>query len=811
MVNVAPTPAGAATEIRIRGTVQGVGFRPMVYQLAIAHGLRGEVYNDGTGVVIRVAGPVPQLDQFLAQLQPSAPPLARIDAIEACPIPLAAVCQTQFEITTSRAGPRRTQIAPDAATCPQCLADSLDPDSRFYRYPFTNCTHCGPRLSIVRAIPYDRRHTSMARFPLCPVCQQEYDDPRNRRFHAQPVACPRCGPRLWLERADGGPVEADGVAGLDELEATCALIQQGEIVAVKGLGGIHLACDATNEAAVSQLRQRKHRYHKPFALMVRDLAVIEPYCEMNDEERRWLASPAAPIVLLRRKDGGRVGSGNPGTGQEEPAPPPLAPSLAPHLPTLGVMLPYTPLHHLMLRRMDRPIVLTSGNRSDDPQCIDNDEARQHLQGIARYFLFHDRAIVNRVDDSVVRVVAGQPQTLRRARGYAPAPLPLPEGFQTMPPVLALGGELKSTFCLGRRGEAILSQHLGDLENPRTFEAYQNTLQLYQDLFEHQPAILAADLHPNYRSTQLAQRWAQQQHLPLYGIQHHHAHIAAAMVEQGLPLDCAPVLGIALDGLGYGLDGGLWGGEVLKADYRSFRRLAWLQPTALLGGVQAIRQPWRNTYAHLVAALGWETLSQDFGHLELVQFLAHQPRTMLDPMLARGLHSPLASSTGRLFDAVAAALGCCRLTASYEGQGAMELEALVPPQTTADPPYPFARQVTRAGVVLSPAPLWRALLQDLAQGVEPGQMAARFHHGLAQALAELAIDLAQAQGLSQVVLAGGVFQNQVLLTSLADRLGQAGLVVFTPHQVPPNDGGLSLGQGAIATARWAAGLPAWPNS
>jgi len=817
-----PTPtqapvADTAAEIRVKGTVQGVGFRPMVYQLARTCELRGEVYNDAAGVVIRVAGAPEQIDRFVAQLRPSTPPLAKIESVERREVAIATIPQTTFEITPSRAGHSRTQISPDAATCPQCLSDTLDPFGRFYRYPFTNCTHCGPRFSIIRAIPYDRGHTSMATFPLCSTCQQEYDNPLNRRFHAQPVACYHCGPQAWLERADGRPVISDMFSMLDDVDAVCTLLQRGEIVAIKGIGGIHLACDATNEEAVKRLRDRKRRYHKPFALMVRDLAVIAPYCTITDEERTLLESPAAPIVLLRRRvagwQGGRVAGWQGGRVAEcektqlpnypatlTPSRPAIAPSVSPHLPTLGVMLPYTPLHHLMLKRMDRPIVLTSGNLSDEPQCIDNDEARTKLGDIATYFLLHDRAIVNRVDDSVVRVVAGHRQTLRRARGYAPAPIPLPPGFEEAPPILAMGGELKSTFCLSRNGEAILSQHLGDLENAIAFEAYQATLRLYRDLFEHEPEAIAVDLHPDYLSTKLGQDLAHSQDLPLYGIQHHHAHIAAALVEHGLPIDTAPVLGIALDGLGYGDDDTLWGGEFLVANYRDFRRVAHFEPIAMLGGAQATRQPWRNTYAQLINALGWEVLKEQFGDLDLVQFLAAQPRTFLDQMLQTGTRSPLASSAGRLFDAVAAAVACCRDSASYEGQGAIELEALIVPDQDCGQPYAFTTQPDGDKQVLSAAPLWSQLLQDLQRGVDRSLIAARFHLGLAAAIAQLAISLAHHHHLSQVVLSGGVFQNQVLLVAVQQQLQQAGLDVLIPHDVPPNDGGIALGQVAIAAVR-----------
>ncbi len=804
-----------AVAVRVQGTVQGVGFRPMVYQLAQQYALRGEVYNDALGVMIQAAGPPRRIEGFLADLRPSAPPLARIDAIRIMAIAPDTLTQKSFEITPSRGGQKYTQVSPDAATCPQCLADIQDPHSRFYRYPFTNCTHCGPRLSILRAIPYDRAQTSMADFEMCGDCRQQYGDPRDRRFHAQPIACPRCGPQLWLERADGEALPAD--LPTDPIAAAQTLIQRGEIVAIKGVGGIHLACDASNAAAVKTLRDRKHRSHKPFAVMMTDLAMVKTYCQVNEVEEALLTSSAAPIVILEMKVEGRrqdIGARSQGTGsrnlQSEWAPPecpPLPhrpiplPLLSPDLSTLGVMLPYTPLHHLLMAGLECPIVLTSGNLSDEPQCIDNGVARDKLGAIAPYLLLHNRDIVNRVDDSVVRVVAGQRQTLRRARGYAPAPIALPPGFEAAPPMLAMGGELKSTFCLLRGGEAILSQHLGDLENAAAFAAYEGTLALYQALFEHDPVAIAIDLHPDYLSSKLGQAWAGDRALFCYGVQHHHAHIAAVMAEHRVPLETAPVLGIALDGLGYGADGHLWGGEFLVADYRTFRRVAHLEPVALLGGAQAMRQPWRNTYAHLVQSLGWAQLLQEFGDLELVQFLAAQPRAQLDYLLTTGLRSPRASSAGRLCDAVGAALGCHRETVSYEGQSAIALEALVPAEALNADPYPFTVQQTPQTQVLSAASLWYPLLRDLQQGVDRSTIAARFHRGFAAAIADLAIAIATPpSSLATVVLSGGVFQNQLLLTMVQQRLQAAGLTVLTPQEVPPNDGGIALGQVAIAAAR-----------
>jgi hydrogenase maturation protein HypF len=764
--------------IRIRGTVQGVGFRPTVYRLAQDCHLRGDVCNDGEGVLIRVKGQQTDIDAFVELIQLDCPPLAKIENIDRIPLsePLP---HQDFTITQSLNSSIHTGITPDAATCPQCVAEIFDPLSRWYRYPFTNCTHCGPRLSIVRSIPYDRAQTSMAVFPMCSDCRRNYEDVSDRRFHAQPIACHHCGPKAWLERSDGKPMTAAMFSMLDGVDAVCTLLQKGEIVAIKGLGGFHLACDATNETAVQTLRQRKHRYHKPFALMARDLAIVEQYCEVTSLDRELLQSPIAPIVLLSRKHSN------------------IAPSVAPDQTTLGFMLPYTPLHHLILRRMNRPIVLTSGNLSDEPQCIDNEEAREKLGSIADYLLLHDRDIVNRVDDSVVRSIDHQVKILRRARGYAPAPLRLPEGFEAAPPILAMGSELKNTFCLLRHGQAILSQHLGDLENAVAFSAYQQTLNLYLTLFEHQPAAIAVDLHPEYLSTKLGEELAIASNLPIQHIQHHHAHIAACMAENNLPLQAEPVLGIALDGMGYGADETLWGGELLLADYRGFTRLSHLKPVAMLGGEQAIYQPWRNTYAHLMAAIGWQTLTQQYGNLELIKFLDQQPRTLFDQLLKKGINAPLASSCGRLFDAVAAALDICR-EASYEGQGAIALESLAGACINAEEiAYPFAIE----NHILEPRPMWQALLRDLQQGVAKETIAARFHLGLANAIVQMVKLLNQQHSFNQVALTGGVFQNRLLHQQVQQALSTAGFMVLTHRLVPPNDGGIALGQVAISAARY----------
>jgi hydrogenase maturation protein HypF len=573
---------------------------------------------------------------------------------------------------------------------------------------------------------------------------------------------------------------------LDDIDAVCTLLQKGEIVAIKGLGGIHLACDATNHIAVEKLRQRKQRYDKPFALMARDIEVIEQYCKPTAKEKELLQSTIAPIVLIN-------------------SPPPLSPSIAPAQNTLGFMLPYTPLHHLILRRMNRPIVLTSGNISDEPQCIDNEEAREKLSKIADYFLFHNREIINRVDDSVVRVVGEKLQIIRRARGYTPAPINLPSGFENVPQILAMGSQLKNTFCLLREGKAILSQHLGDLANAAIFKSYQDTLNLYLNLFEHQPEAVAVDLHPEYLSTKLGKELAFANQIKLYNIVHHHAHIAACMAENNLPLDSKSVLGIALDGLGYGEDNTVWGGEFLLADYRNFTRLATLKPVPLIGGEQATYQPWRNTYAQLISAFDWLDLKKEYGNLEIIKYLEQKPLTLINKLQEKSLNIPLTSSIGRLFDAVAAAIGICRDECSYEGQAAIEMEALIDEkllnQRKETLTYPFKLNFLDNIYYIDPHPMWKALLKDLQQKTSAKIIAARFHVGLAIAIVETVKTLRQKYSIDRVALTGGVFQNRILLEQVTNRLQASGIGVLTHSCVPCNDGGLSLGQAVIAAAKY----------
>jgi hydrogenase maturation protein HypF len=786
--------------VRVRGTVQGVGFRPTVYKLARQLGIKGHVLNDSEGVLIEAWAPEETLIHFLQLIQDNAPPLSRIEEIEKALIEISSI-PSDFEIIKSDRGTVKTSVAADAATCSACIDDVFSPFSRRYRYPFTNCTHCGPRLSIVKSIPYDRANTCMAPFVMCKECQKEYDDPEDRRFHAQPNACHACGPKAILLRTDGGAFCTESLTQLDDVDAAATLIKHGEILAIKGIGGFHLACDATNENAVARLRARKRRFDKPFALMARDLSVIRKFCSVSEIEANLLESHAAPIVILKAEAADQE-NGFQLKGLK------VAPSVAPNQVSLGFMLPYTPLHHLLMKRIDKPIVLTSGNLSDEPQCIDNDDCRKRLGNIADYMLLHDREIINREDDSVLFVVATKPSFIRRSRGYAPTPLPLPKGFENAPEILAMGGELKNTFCLIKDNKAILSQHIGDLEEVRTNQDYEKNLALYERLFQHKPKRIAIDLHPDYLSSKLGRRRAEQSELKLDEVQHHHAHIASCLADNGWPRGGGLVLGVALDGLGYGTDGTFWGGEFLAADYAGFTRLGTFKPVALMGGAQAMREPWRNTYAHLLAEMGWPRYKMDFEELELTGFFEKQALATFNSMLASNTNVPLASSCGRLFDAVAAAMGICREQASYEGQAAIELEAALDFKTldeeTDDLAYPFAIPLlNRTGLpYIEPLAMWQAVLGDLILGTNRGVMSARFHKGLVKVIVHMVKKLTtrdDEQWLDTVVLSGGVFQNRVLLEMLINKLNSENFKVLTHQNVPCNDGGLSLGQAAISAA------------
>lgn len=752
--------------VRVRGVVQGVGFRPAVWQVATALGLDGDVRNDGEGVLISAAGAPEAVEALIARLRDAPPPLASIVDIE--------VSETQgpmrrgFAIAGSGAGLSRTAVAPDASVCPDCTAEIADPLARRFRYPFTTCTRCGPRFTILEAVPFDRRRTTMARFPLCQACAAEYADPTDRRFHAEAIACPACGPHLTF-----GDQLCD-----DALRAAVALIHAGGILAVKGLGGYQLACDATDAAAVTLLRARKRRETKPFALMARDLDAIHALCRVTDEEAALLASPPAPIVLLR---------GNAGAH--------LPDAVAPGLDTYGFMLPTTPLHQLLLQNIATPLVMTSGNLSDAPPETDDEAARFRLGAIADGILAHDRPIATRVDDSVARVLDGRPRLLRRARGFAPAPIML-LGFDA-PAVLALGGQQKAAFCQLRGAEAVMSHHIGDLDEATAFDDFARALDRYAALFRHEPSHVAVDLHPGYRSTTLGRAIAERHGARLHTVQHHHAHVASCLAENGVPPDAPPVLGVALDGLGLGEDGALWGNELLLCDYRAARRVATLRTAALPGGDAAAREPWRNLLAQLDLVFGWPEAATRFDALPILARLRTKPVSSLAAVIRQGVNAPQASSCGRLFDAVAAALGIGFDRVGHEGEAAMRLEALAQGAEDAGA-YPFGVLDECGLQALDPAPMWSALLQDLVRGAPATAIASRFHRGLAVAIVERGLAVAPQTGV--VALSGGCLQNALLHRLLEDGFRAAGREVLTQARVPANDGGLALGQAAIVAAR-----------
>jgi hydrogenase maturation protein HypF len=765
-----PRAETSGRKIRVRGLVQGVGFRPFVWRLAHEAGLVGHVLNDGEGVEIAAWGAAAALDSFLYKIDGEAPPLARVDSVNWEDLPGTAP-SSGFDIVESARTEIATGIVPDAATCSDCRAEIFDPANRRFGYAFTNCTHCGPRLSIIEGIPYDRAQTSMRVFAMCPECGREYSDPSDRRFHAQPNACPVCGPQLWLEDANGNRVAGDPI-----LEAARRL-KDGEIGAIKGIGGFHLACDATSERAVAELRRRKHRPSKPLALMARDVAEVRRYARVSAEEEALLQSTVAPIVLL------------------EMAGVPLARGVAPDQRRVGVMLAYTPLHHLLMAALDRPIVLTSGNLSEEPQATDNADARARLGGIADFFVMHDRDIINRLDDSVMRQDGPGMQILRRGRGLAPAPLRLAKGFADRPKVLAMGGGLKSAFCFLRDGEAILSQHMGDLENAATYADYRKALGLYRGLYRFDPDVIAVDQHPDYLSTRWGETIAAETGAKIVRVQHHHAHLASCLADNGIEPG-VDAIGIVLDGLGLGTDKTIWGGEILVGGYEKCIRAGHFLAVAQPGGDRAQREPWRNLVAHLHAAFGPDWRSA-ITSTDLAASLSGKPLDLVASMIERGVNAPLSTSAGRLFDAVAAALGIRFDEQDFEGQAAMALEALATPFAATAGAYPSAVEVHGDTRRLVWAPLWTALLGDIEKGIDTGTIAARFHNGLAAGLVELTRIIAGDTGLSRIALSGGVMQNRLLLETLHAGLAARGFEVLVQRTAPANDGGLALGQAAIA--------------
>jgi hydrogenase maturation protein HypF len=752
--------------------VQGVGFRPFVYRLAVEEGLAGLIGNDTDGVTIEIEGPGERVEAFLARLRREAPPLARIDSVAVRELPLTGLRagESEFRIVSSQVmGRVSTGIPADAATCPDCLRELLDPDDRRYRYPFLNCTNCGPRFTITRRIPYDRPQTSMAKFPMCPACQREYDDPLNRRFHAQPNACRDCGPKVWLVEADGREIPAE-----DVVRACIARLVEGQIMAIKGIGGFHLSVDATNEAAVMRLRERKRRYGKPLAVMVCDLDAARAVCELTAAEEALLTTAARPIVLARR----RKGCG-------------IAESVAPGIPWLGVFLPYAPLHHLLFADARvRALVMTSANLSEEPIAIDNEEARTRLGGIADVFLMHDREILQRCDDSVAAVVDEAPQLLRRARGFVPLGVPLP--FDA-PPLLAVGGHLKNVFTLARGRFAYQSQHLGDLENLTGLEFFRESLDHLMRTFEIEPQTVVHDLHPGYLSTQWARDWASERGLALIAVQHHDAHIAGCMAEHGL---MGEVIGLALDGTGYGTDGKIWGGEVLIARLGCFERFAHLDYVPMPGGEAAIKEPWRMAFAALREA-GFDVESA-----AALSGANKQEARVLERMIERGVNAPLTSSLGRLFDA-AAAVVLNRRVVDYEAQAAIEFEGIAVDEPDDVPGYAMefvgGDWAARLPMRMSATPLWRELVADSQTGVSEARVAARFHAGVANGFVRASVLARTATGDNQVALSGGCMHNRRLARLLRVKLEAEGFEVFQHAQVSPGDGGLSYGQVAVAAA------------
>jgi hydrogenase maturation protein HypF len=751
----------AACRVSVQGLVQGVGFRPFVHGLARRLELGGLVRNTARGVEIEIEGAPGAVGEFLERLVAEAPPLAHIDDVRV--VDAEPRGRPGFTIENSRDGDGFQPISPDVATCAACLREVLDPGDRRFGYPFTNCTHCGPRFTIVRTIPYDRPNTTMAGFAMCAKCRAEYDDPADRRFHAQPNACAACGPRLLLVDAQGRALAGEPMA------ETRRLLAAGQVVAIKGVGGFHLACDATNDAAVRRLRERKGREAKPLAVMVADVGEARRCCVISDEEAALLGSPGRPIVILAAR---------PGDG--------IAPSVAPGLRHLGLMLPYSPLHHLLFRGPQgspEALVLTSGNRSEEPIATDDADALARLGTIADAFLLHDRPIRTRCDDSVTRVAAGAELPVRRSRGMAPFPVRLP--FEARP-ILACGAELKTTVCVARGPYAFLSPHVGDLQNYETYASYIAMVDHMASLFRVRPEAVAHDLHPAYLSTRFARE--RDPALPRIAVQHHHAHVAACMVEHGLT---GPVIGVAFDGTGYGVDGAVWGGEFLLADYAGFERAAHLAYVPLPGGDLAVREPFRVALAHLSrAGCAWDPALAPVGAAtqEELRIAARQ--------IERGVNAPPTSSMGRLFDAVASLLGI-RHRARYEAQAAIELEALVAPGEHGE--YPVELDAGQPAV-LDPAPVIRGIVVDLEDGVAVPVIAARFHASVVAMVLCASERLRSSTGLDRVVLSGGVFQNVTLLAGARRALAAAGFEVFSHRLVPPNDGGIALGQAAVAHAR-----------
>ena len=758
-------------QIQVRGLVQGVGFRPFVFSLAGRLALKGRVFNNGDGVLIDVEGDGRAIERFIAEVESNPPTLSVIESVERFD-DLEPANYRDFRIIESvSSGEKFAPVPADVATCDDCLRELFDPRDRRYRYPFINCANCGPRFTIIEDIPYDRAKTTMREFAMCRDCRVEYENPLDRRFHAEPIACPHCGPRLFLAPARGRGTALDPVDGEDVIYQASLLLSEGGIIAVKGVGGFHLACDALNAEAVERLRRRKYREDKPFAMMAGTVEVIKQYCAVSEAEEGLLLSARRPIVLLERRPRAVI-----------------PPAVAPGVTTLGFMLPYAPLSHLLLQNLDRPLIMTSGNLSDEPICYEDQDAIDRLSRIADHLLLHNRRIHIRSDDSLARAQGGRETILRRSRGYAPEPIKT--GVEFSREILACGAELKNTFCFARGQDAFLSHHIGDLENMETLQSFQKGIDHFKRLFGLRPEVIAHDLHPDYISTKYAV--ALDDELTKVGVQHHHAHIASCMVDNRIE---GEVIGVAMDGLGFGEDGRFWGGEFFIADFARAERVAHLDYVPMPGGTRAIREPWRMAAIYLHRAFG-----DDFLDLKLpfVRRLDNRAWATLRKVAASGVNSPETSSMGRLFDAVASLVGL-RDMINYEGQAAVELEAIADRSLTQG--YEF--ELTSEGVIKAEHVILRAA-EDLLADVSPQAVSARFHLGVAGMIVSIALRLRVERRLNRVVLSGGVFQNMYLLTEVCRSLESNGFDVFTHRRTPANDGGVSLGQAAVANARLVAG-------
>jgi hydrogenase maturation protein HypF len=754
--------------------VQGVGFRPFVFGLAHRRALKGQVLNNHIGVLIDIEGESSTIEHFIREMTLNSPPLSLIESVERCDNLDLAHYQDFRIVESASNGEKFTPISADIATCEDCLRELFDSGNRRYRYPFINCTNCGPRFTIIEDIPYDREKTTMRDFEMCAMCRAEYENPLDRRFHAEPIACSVCGPQLTLIDARGDVGAGTNPAPtFDTIARVRRLLLSGKIIAIKGIGGFHFACDGLNAEAVARLRQRKYREDKPFALMASSVEIVRRYAIVSQAEEFLLASERRPVVLLKRR-----------TEVSIPE------AVAPGVNTLGFMLPYSPLHHLILENLDRPLVMTSGNVSDEPVCYEDAEALAHLGNIADYFLLHNRRIHLRADDSVTRIHEGREITLRRSRGYAPAPVRT--AFKFKQEILACGAELKNTFCLAREHYAFLSHHIGDLENLETLRSFTEGIEHYKQLFHLRPEAVAYDLHPEYLSTKYALS-ALDDRLTGVGVQHHHAHIASCMADNHVE---GEVIGVAMDGLGFGTDGRMWGGEFFVADFMESERIAHLDYIEMPGGAKAIREPWRMAAVYLHRAIGDEFLNLN---LPFVQNLDRRSWTTLRQMIMTGTNSPETSSMGRLFDAVSSLLGV-RHAVNYEGQAAIELEAIADYQSTQS--YEF--EIEAGGKVVKAERVIRRAVADLLNGVSPAEVSARFHLGVAHLIKMVAHNVRVERHLNRVALSGGVFQNIFLLDSTCRMLRADGFDVFTHSRVPTNDGGISLGQAAIANARLISG-------